>query len=115
MPISYELSGIWTLMNWDQATAFLDALIYLEGIDLNPKDPPPYLDAMHMTVTTGSGDPLVYDSRTDSKALLILDKIEVDEIADPIKTANNLKALPVWESQDRADKYVRGVNQAVLA
>jgi hypothetical protein len=72
MPINYKLVGIWQLLG-DKASAYFEALMYLENIDLTPDEPTPLLDLMHFGIVDGKGDPLMpseMNSDVTSRALL---------------------------------------------
>lgn len=107
MPINYKLVGIWQLLG-NKATAFFQALLYLEGIDLSPSDESPLLDLMHFGVSDGNGDPLIpseMNANVGYRALL-----QVDEIPkyDPLETGKNSlsekKSIEFNYDQDYTDK-----------
>jgi hypothetical protein len=74
MPISYEIAAIWELMDDSKAIAYLDALIHIYGLDLNPDNEKNVgLDAMHFGVVRGTGEPISEYSlnpNSDFRALL---------------------------------------------
>ena len=79
MPISYDLVGLWNLMDNALAESFFEAYTDLEALEALYSNSGPYLDAMHFGVSRGSGEPLsTYssDPNVDFRALLRVDQIE---------------------------------------
>lgn len=75
MPISYELAGIWELMDDSRTIAYLDALVDIYGLDLNPdNEKNDGLDGMHFGVVRGTGEPISeYSSDPNSEFRALLD------------------------------------------
>lgn len=66
MPISYELAGIWTLMNSKQTKAFEEAVVALYNLDLRAKKDGTIIDALRFGVTRGNGEAISSYNRSPS-------------------------------------------------
>ena len=91
MPISYELVGLWNLMDGAHADAFYKAYIDIENIKIasTVKKSNRILNTMHFGVTSGSGEPLSSyssDPKIDYRALLQVDNIPAPVSSEPNET-----------------------------
>ena len=58
MPVTYEITGLWDLMNYQQTVAFFDALVNIYDLDLTDNASQDVFEAFKFGVYSGSGKPL---------------------------------------------------------
>jgi len=116
MPISYDLVGIWNLMDNALAESFFEAYMHMEALKTLRSDSGPYLDAMHFGVSRGSGEPLsTYssDPNVDFRALLRVDQIEAnvsEETEDLVVVGENFQ--PIVDRPLGTDLFACGIQVA---
>jgi hypothetical protein len=58
MPITYEMTGLWNLMNYEQTVAFFDALVEIYELDLSDDPRQDVFKVFNFGIYSGSGKPL---------------------------------------------------------
>lgn len=105
MPIKYDLVGIWHLMTSQQATAFVEAFLYIEGINLEINENYDFLsNGVRMTVSRGNGEAISNFSNNPNnifREILRIDKIlpasgeEQSQSVIDIKQVTSVTSNPV--------------------
>lgn len=97
MPIKYDLVGIWHLMNSQQATAFVQAFLYIEGINLEINKSYDFLsNSARMTVTRGNGEAISNYSNNPNnvyREILRIDKILPVSEEEPSRSDINTQQM----------------------
>ena len=116
MPISYDLVGLWNLMDNALAESFFEAYMHMEALKALNTNSGPYLDVMHFGVSRGSGEPLsTYssDPNVDFRALLRVDQIEAtvsEEIKDLVVVGETFQ--PIVDRPLGKDLFACGIQVA---